>query len=55
MNFHIHRSWFHEKVDCVEEWAFPARGALGGVHRSSPRVHNLGCWALYRILGRDYP
>lgn len=56
MNFYIHRFWFHDEVDHVEEWTFPVEDPEGyGVYRKSPRVHGLGCWALYRVLGRYAP
>lgn len=53
MNFRIWRLWFHEEVAHVADWGAPGPDWLD--RPKSARGHNLGCWALYRILGGYYP
>lgn len=54
MNFHIFRRWFHDNPSNVDTWNLPG-GPVVAAQPKAALIHANGCWALYRLLGREYP
>lgn len=56
MNLQIYSSWFHVETDFVGKLGTPLDPHPPYNSRQPiARGHCMGCWALYRILGRYYP